>query len=243
MVEVYGLDMNAQSLDVQAALFSEQNYAKIFSEYRMEKIKKYRKENTKHQSIAAGWLLDHVLRQHGMTERTAEFDTGAHGKRLLCAAEGKTADVNLSHSGQYIVCAYNECGTVGIDAECVREDAEVMRIAKRFFSKVEIDWLEKQKEKAEAFCILWTRKESFVKRLGAGLSVPLDSFSVLEQETTEKRSGASEDLKEEQESVFWKDYKKGNCRIALCAETADFPEQINWQKISKKTLAKLEIVW
>lgn len=226
MIEVYGLDMNAQSLDVQAALFAERNYAKVFSGYRMEKIKKCRQENVKHQSIAAGWLLDHVLRQHGMTERTAEFDMGAHGKRLLCSADGKTVDVNLSHSDQYVVCAYNSCGTVGIDVECVREDVKLMRIAKRFFSKAEFDWLEKQKEKSEAFCILWTRKESFVKKLGAGLSVPLDSFSVLEQE-----------------SVFWKDYKKGNCRIAVCAGTADFPEQINWQKISKKTLAKQEIVW
>ena len=117
MIEVYGLDGNAQDSPAWEMLFQEQNYVGLFSDYRLEKIRRCKKEDARRQSIAAGWLLDQVLRKHGMTERTARFQTGAHGKRLLYLSDGTRADVNLSHSGGYVVCAYSADGAVGIDTD------------------------------------------------------------------------------------------------------------------------------
>ena len=230
MIEVYGLDGNAQNSQAWELLFEEQNYARLFSDYRLEKIRKCKKEEARRQSIAAGWLLDQVLRKHGMTERDARFRTGAHGKRLLYLPDGTRADVNLSHSGSYVVCAYSADGAVGIDAECVREDVRALQIAKRFFAPEEYAWLDAQKNKAEAFCRLWTRKESFVKRQGNSLAMRLDRLLVLEPSVSP--------VHKRDTGVFFKEYERANCKITVCAGEADFPEQIEWQKISEKSLAK-----
>ena len=53
------------------------------------------------------------------------------------------------------------------------------QVAKRFFTPVEQEWLSKRP--AEEFFRLWTRKESFTKALGKGLTLPLDSFSALDE--------------------------------------------------------------
>jgi 4'-phosphopantetheinyl transferase len=49
------------------------------------------------------------------------------------------------------------------------------------FSPIEIDTLMgmKKNEKLKSFFKLWVAKESYLKATGAGLSVPLDSFSVV----------------------------------------------------------------
>ena len=82
---------------------------------------------------------------------------------------------NLSHSGPWGVCALSKA-PVGVDVELVRP----LRydLARRFFTPGEQAWLRGRPE--GEFFRLWTRKESFLKALGKGLTLPLDSFSVLE---------------------------------------------------------------
>lgn len=82
---------------------------------------------------------------------------------------------NLSHSGGWGVCALSET-PVGVDVELVRPLRQ--QVAKRFFTAVEQEWLATRP--VEEFFRLWTRKESFTKALGKGLTLPLDSFSVLD---------------------------------------------------------------
>lgn len=83
---------------------------------------------------------------------------------------------NLSHSGPYGVCALSDT-PVGVDVELIRP--LVRDVAKRFFTETEQAWLSRRPP--EEFFRLWTRKESFTKALGKGLTLPLDSFSVLDE--------------------------------------------------------------
>lgn len=55
-----------------------------------------------------------------------------------------------------------------------------MELAGNFFSQEEINALSKidEKDRCRAFYRCWTRKESFIKAVGQGLSYPLDSFAV-----------------------------------------------------------------
>lgn len=82
---------------------------------------------------------------------------------------------NLSHSGGWGVCAVS-AAPVGVDVELVRPLKQ--DIAKRFFTATEQGYLAHRPP--EEFFRLWTRKESFTKALGKGLTLPMDSFSVLD---------------------------------------------------------------
>ena len=67
-----------------------------------------------------------------------------------------------------------------MDAEIIRPGIEVADLSRCFFAPVEADeiWGLPPEEQRAAFFACWTRKEAFVKALGAGLSVPLDRFRV-----------------------------------------------------------------
>ncbi len=82
---------------------------------------------------------------------------------------------NLSHSAGTGVCAVSDA-PCGVDVEYVR----VLRqaIVRRFFTHEEQCFLRTQPQ--EQVFRLWTRKESFVKALGRGLTLDLRRFSVLD---------------------------------------------------------------
>ena len=105
---------------------------------------------------------------------TAELAKTVLGKPYLRDYPG--VQFNLSHSGRYGVCALSAF-PVGVDVELIRPLRR--EVARRFFTPAEAAWLDARPE-AEFFR-LWTRKESYIKAIGKGLTQRLDSFSVLEE--------------------------------------------------------------
>jgi 4'-phosphopantetheinyl transferase len=87
---------------------------------------------------------------------------------------------NLSHTDGLTLVAVAGSGRVGIDAERVRLEIEVEDLSRRFFAPAEAAEIIALSPDAQpgAFFTCWTRKEAFVKALGGGLSVPLNSFQV-----------------------------------------------------------------
>lgn len=78
---------------------------------------------------------------------------------------------NLSHSGEYVVCAVSD-QEIGADIQqCVSTDVE--RLAKRFFSAQECMALaayETESEKRQFFFRQWVRKEAYGKLIGEGIA-------------------------------------------------------------------------
>lgn len=68
---------------------------------------------------------------------------------------------------------------VGIDIEEIKY-IEYEEIAKRFFTAREFDYIVNQELcfQLNSFYEIWTLKESYIKCLGQGLSIPLKSFSI-----------------------------------------------------------------
>lgn len=66
------------------------------------------------------------------------------------------------------------------------------QIAEICFTAVELKWLKAQQKADQAFMRLWTRKESYLKMLGTGLSQSLNTFSVLPETSVNIRASFAE---------------------------------------------------
>ncbi|HEX5054482.1 MAG TPA: 4'-phosphopantetheinyl transferase superfamily protein [Planctomycetota bacterium] len=105
-----------------------------------------------------------------------EFRHGPRGKPYLAE---KGPYFNLSHSGKLALIAFGSV-ELGIDLEKVRHLESLGEIARRHFSECEFQALEAEQGEARqaAFYRCWTRKEAYIKAIGEGLSMPLDTFDV-----------------------------------------------------------------
>lgn len=128
---------------------------------------------------------------------------------------------NLSHSGEWVVCAVHN-QPVGIDVEQVKKTE--LEIARRFFTKKEYQTLLAKNgwQQLDYFYQLWTLKESYVKAIGRGLTIALNSFSLAiinGQITLETKNNL--------ENYFFKQYHlAANYRTAVCATKNEFPANI-----------------
>jgi len=113
-------------------------------------------------------VLDILNRVHSVL--SLEFVYGACGKPYL---KDYPFYFNLSHSGEYVVCAISE-NEIGIDIQEHRTKVP-MRIAERYFSKAENCLLQKcsQENYVETFYDLWAKKEAYGKYTGDGISKSL----------------------------------------------------------------------
>ena len=125
---------------------------------------------------AAALLLEYVVKRlFPNAEHPLEIAIAQGGKPYL--AKEPDIHFNLSHSGEWAVCAISS-SPVGVDIQHCDEGRR--DVASRFFHREEIRYLDSlpQFRRDEGFYRLWTLKESFVKATGRGLDLPLRSFWV-----------------------------------------------------------------
>ena len=123
-------------------------------------------------------LLRRALREQygidGGDGRKPDLIEGAHGKPYL--REYPQIQFNISHCMGLAVLAVGDC-SVGIDVEYVRPYREPL--LKRVLSEAELRQMEAAGEagREELFFRFWTLKESCVKAMGCGITVPLQDIS------------------------------------------------------------------
>ena len=141
-------------------------------EERRQRVGRLARPEARLLCLGAGTLLAYALRQTGAADLTLAY--GNNGKPRL--AHHPDIHFNLSHSGTLAVCAVAD-RRVGVDVERPRAVSEAL--VRRVLTAEEQTWLAGQADPKAAFIRLWTRKESFLKRSGEGLSSRPDGFSVL----------------------------------------------------------------
>ncbi|MDQ0273721.1 4'-phosphopantetheinyl transferase family protein [Cytobacillus purgationiresistens] len=186
------------------------------------KILKFRHRADAKRSLYSELLLRYLIRKKlGILEEHIVFNTNKYGKPFLI--QSKTAlHFNLSHSGNWVVCALDSY-PVGIDIEEIRPID--FSLANRFFSPKEVLELNVAPEgkKLSKFYALWTLKESYIKAVGKGLSIPLDSFSILTKniDTPELSDKHKTGL------YFFKQYDiDSKYKLSVCAKHFLFPDQV-----------------
>jgi 4'-phosphopantetheinyl transferase len=107
------------------------------------------------------------------------FVYGSQGKPAL-ADPTCPLRFNVSNSGNLAAFAFTVGCEIGLDVEQHRPIHDFEHIADRFFSPEETAELLELPiaERKSAFFNCWARKEAYIKAMGGGLSIPLDSFRV-----------------------------------------------------------------
>lgn len=128
--------------------------------------------------IAGRGLLRAILAGYlDLAPAAVTFAYGPQGKPRL---KDDGLRFNLSHSNDIGLLGITDLPAIGVDVEHIRPLRDLQAMARRFFAPGEVKRLLALPTPTQevAFFRCWTRKEAFIKALGTGLSMPLDSFEV-----------------------------------------------------------------
>lgn len=141
-------------------------------EERRARIVRARFADTKADILAGGLIINAALKAACGIEDPKVY-RNEYGKLYL---EGRD-DVffNISHSGTMVICTVSdvECG---VDIEDANAPHEIMGMARRFLSVLELDSVMLSDNPNRAFCRLWTLRESYVKMRGLGFNIGLSTL-------------------------------------------------------------------
>lgn len=146
------------------------------SEEKKERILRFHRFEDAQRTLLGDAMARYAIcKRFAINNKDLVFGSNDFGKPVLLSPSG--IHFNISHSGNWIVCAI-DTSPVGIDVETIK--AIDLRIAERFFQKSEYSILINQpKEIIQSyFYKIWTLKESYIKFIGKGLFIALDSFSI-----------------------------------------------------------------
>lgn len=145
-------------------------------QYMQTKISKYRKWEDAQRSLLGKALL-----------RCALDSIGLHSYSLYDLKFTKfekpyfdnLVDFNISHAGDYIICALSNINKVGIDVEELQTIP--LNDFKDNFSDKEWENILKANDIIYSFFSCWTKKEAFLKAIGMGLNIPLKEVEIIDK--------------------------------------------------------------
>ena len=161
------------------------DFAKLLADDERERAARFHFEKGRENYLVARGVLRELLGAYLSTPPAdVRFNYTAHGKPELDASHQSYLRFNLAHSGDMVLLAFARNARIGVDVERCRPDFDGQRIADRFFTETESSALRvvHESRRVHAFTQQWTRKESFIKAHGEGLSYPLNAFSILEND-------------------------------------------------------------
>jgi 4'-phosphopantetheinyl transferase len=132
-----------------------------------------RLSKSKMQTSLLGYLLlKIVLAKNNVSDTMSQLYYTAEGKPKI----GQSFDFNISHSDEYIVCAFSKDHQVGIDIEKIKPIS--LEFLEDFFNDDEWENIQSSMDSQETFYKLWTQKEATVKADGRGLNIPLKEIII-----------------------------------------------------------------
>jgi 4'-phosphopantetheinyl transferase len=168
------------SLDQDAKVVA--NLAALLSQDERQKAARYHRPVDRDRFIVGRGILRRVISAYlALAPGQLQFTYNEYGKPAISDDQNDRAlNFNLSHSAGLALYAITRGRVVGIDVEYIREDFATLDIAEHFFSKDEVRSLRAAPacRRTEAFFNCWSRKESYIKAIGMGVSYPLDGFTV-----------------------------------------------------------------
>ncbi|WP_322923023.1 4'-phosphopantetheinyl transferase family protein [Paenibacillus campi] len=211
------------------------------SEERRQQSLRFQRQQDAQRSLLGELLVLYILQErYQLPADTLTFSKNSYGKPYL--SEHTDIHFNLSHAGDWVICAD---GNVPVGADIERVRPIDFAIAERFFTASEYKLLMNtaEQDRLQLFYTLWTLKESYIKFIGKGLSIPLDSFSIELIEPDRARLAAPDP--EEDSSGGWDDHCEQTCffrkinldrehQLSVCSAVAFGPRpliMVDWSEL------------
>lgn len=174
------MNVYATKIPRELTSYEFQQYIDKIPVERQERVLCYVRKEDAIRSLVGILLIQKIIsKELGIDSGNLTFSYNEYGKPSV--RELPDFHYNLSHSGEWVVCATDN-ESIGIDIEQIKPiDLET---AKNFFSKDEYQYIynKPSHERLSVFYEYWTLKESFIKAVGKGLTIPLDSFSIVKKD-------------------------------------------------------------
>jgi 4'-phosphopantetheinyl transferase len=140
---------------------------------------RFRRSTTRNQHVVGRGMARTLLSNGCVTPQEIEFELNAHGKPAVVAPAVARRPFNIAHTEGLVIFASCDQGHIGVDVERLSRDTDI-NLAKRYFAEPEVEFVMSQPDEEArrlAFIRVWTLKESFIKAIGKGLSIPLADFA------------------------------------------------------------------
>lgn len=215
MKYIYIIDTSKYFIDLNKLNKIKKNLSKKL-QYKIEVLKNHNKVL---ESIIGEILIRViVIKKFNLRNDDIEFYYNCNGKPYL--KNFKNFKYNISHSYEIITCVVGE-HDIGVDVEYIRNTN--LLVAKRFFTKEEYKYIQyfEFSKRIDIFFRIWTLKESFLKAIGTGLKLPLDSFNLIKDNNIIDKI-IYKDVNYYFKEFLWRDIY----RVTVCSNSLDLPNYI-----------------
>lgn len=166
------------SIDISAQLPALPQLQQYLSPEENTRASRFHQHKDRQQFIITRAILRILLANTlGLQPREVTINTAENKKPVL--ANHRQVHFNVSHSDNQAVIAIAK-QRIGIDVEFLQPDFDYHSVVEYAFSDAEADHLIKSDHPQKEFFRLWTRKEAFLKGLGAGLIDDLKKISCMD---------------------------------------------------------------
>jgi 4'-phosphopantetheinyl transferase len=183
-----GSDVHVWRVDVPRWLPRVPALRRLLAPDERARADRFRSEADTHRLVIGRGVLRLLIGEllHLLPEQLA-FTYSASGKPSITGVE-----FNVAHSGDVILVATHQY-RIGVDVERVGRTVDVVAMGRACFTPRERALIHESSATQETFYRLWTRKEAWLKAVGAGLSFPLRRVDVADAAAPAIAPGAAID--------------------------------------------------
>jgi 4'-phosphopantetheinyl transferase len=148
-------------------------YLDTFPQKMQERMVRFARWQDRHAALLGKLLLRKGLMEMGFHRSFENLKYTDYSRPYF---DNCSIDFNISHSGEYVLCALGNALKLGIDIEHIRP-LDLCHFNSQWTAQ-ELVNIRHSKNDLKQFFNYWTRKESVVKANGKGLSLPLNEIDV-----------------------------------------------------------------
>lgn len=166
-------------LNIENSLFI--NYKKLINnvpEFMQREIYSYNLDKDQKRYLFGKLVLRKLLVEFGYPkEILQDFKTDTNNRPFL----NDHIDFNISHAGDYVICAVSTNSKVGIDIEEIK-NIDIDEIKDKVFNDDENKRMGKEPVSKEVFYAIWTLKEAALKANGKGFLISMKDIEIYDKD-------------------------------------------------------------